>query len=260
MNLLVTQALQVGACFVVLACQAPGPVESRLPRRDKNVNAAVGARSSEASSGGSKLGSAVPPGSGGGPAAEPPREVVVVTPTDSSAPSPESKQALPPPLVVPPLLDEANRPLPQTDEQPSRTSPSFEGRMQLLVRAIVNDAPEVALPAFFPVLAYAQVKAIERPERDWEKRLVTAFRRNIHEYHRKLGANSATFRFARLEMNEQQVKWMKPGSEGNRVGYYRVLRSKLVLTSDAGAERSLEVTSLISWRGEWYVVHLNGFQ
>jgi len=27
-----------------------------------------------------------------------------------------------------------------------------------------------------------------------------------------------------------------------------------------GKERSLEVTSLISWRGEWYVVHLTGFK
>jgi hypothetical protein len=27
-----------------------------------------------------------------------------------------------------------------------------------------------------------------------------------------------------------------------------------------GKERTLEVTSLISWRGAWYVVHLSGFK
>jgi hypothetical protein len=52
---------------------------------------------------------------------------------------------------------------------------------------------------------------------------------------------------------------MKPGREGNKVGYYRVLRSKLRFTLPNGKERPLELTSLISWRGEWYVVHLHGF-
>jgi hypothetical protein len=52
---------------------------------------------------------------------------------------------------------------------------------------------------------------------------------------------------------------MKPGKEGNRVGYFRVLRSKLRIGLPEGRERTLELTSLISWRGEWYVVHLSGF-
>ena len=53
---------------------------------------------------------------------------------------------------------------------------------------------------------------------------------------------------------------MKPGSEGNKLGYYRVLRSALVYSDAQGRERELSVTSMISWRGEWYVVHLAGFK
>ena len=53
---------------------------------------------------------------------------------------------------------------------------------------------------------------------------------------------------------------MKPGKEGNRLGYFRVLRSRLRFRLASGKERSFELTSLISWRGEWYVVHLHGFQ
>jgi hypothetical protein len=53
---------------------------------------------------------------------------------------------------------------------------------------------------------------------------------------------------------------MKPHSEGNKVGYFRVLRSKLLLGKPDGSELGLEVTSMISWRGEWYVVHLHGFE
>jgi hypothetical protein len=53
---------------------------------------------------------------------------------------------------------------------------------------------------------------------------------------------------------------MKPGREGNAVGYYRALRSRLVVGTDEHARVPLEITSLISWRGEWYVVHLHGFK
>jgi hypothetical protein len=53
---------------------------------------------------------------------------------------------------------------------------------------------------------------------------------------------------------------MKPGSEGNKLGYWRVLRAELRCREAQGRERILEVTSLISWRGEWYAVHLHGFK
>jgi hypothetical protein len=117
----------------------------------------------------------------------------------------------------------------------------------------------MALPSFFPVEAYAQVKAIDKPERDWQRRLVAAFERNIHEYHKKLGPKASASRWARIEVPEASVKWMRPGSEGNRLGYYRVLRSRFVMVSAEGEELAFEVTSMISWRGEWYVVHLHGF-
>jgi hypothetical protein len=53
---------------------------------------------------------------------------------------------------------------------------------------------------------------------------------------------------------------MKPGSEGNKLGYWRVTRSKIRYANAAGEEKTLELTSLISWRGEWFVVHLHGFK
>jgi hypothetical protein len=53
---------------------------------------------------------------------------------------------------------------------------------------------------------------------------------------------------------------MKRGAEGNRLGYWRVKRAQLVYQTDEGKERKLEITSCISWRAEWYVVHLHGFK
>lgn len=132
--------------------------------------------------------------------------------------------------------------------------------MELLVRAIEADDATIAHDAFFPVVAYEQVKDIARPALDHERRLLAAFARNVHEYHRELGKEANGLRFLRVEVPEDKVKWMKVGSEGNRVGYFRVLRSRLVVATASDKERSFELTSMISWRGEWYVVHLRGFK
>jgi hypothetical protein len=189
------------------------------------------------------------------PASTVPAAPAAASASAPAASSPSSAAAAP----SPPLISEAGAPLPQTEARPSADSPHLRKNLELVVEAIAHDDPARAIPAFFPLVAYTQVKAIERPERDWKRRLIGAFERDVHEYHRALGRDAASAVLLRVEVPEAKVKWMKPGTEGNRVGYFRVLRSKLVLGLSGGRERALEVTSLISWRGEWYVVHLSGF-
>ena len=53
---------------------------------------------------------------------------------------------------------------------------------------------------------------------------------------------------------------MERGKEGNKLPYHRVTRSKIRWVDGAGKEKTLELTSLIAWRGEWFVVHLHGFK
>ena len=160
----------------------------------------------------------------------------------------------------PPLLDAQGKPLPQLEDEPSLESPIFRHHLELLVRAIAANDPEIARPFFFPREAYAQVKAIEHPERDWEHRLWSLFKRDVGRYHRELGEGAARAKLIRFEAQPERKQWMKPGSEGNLLGYWRMTRNQLVLSDADGKERKLEVTSLISWRGEWYVVHLHGFK
>jgi hypothetical protein len=204
----------------------------------------------------------------------PPAEAPARPPPAASSPPTSSPvaQAVPAPAAKPsaadagtdatqaPVLVAADgTPLPQTRDRPRVDSPRFRSRLERLVAAIAADDPELALPAFFPRIAYQQVKAVANPERDWEQRLVRAFRRDIHEYHRLLGREASGARLAALVVDEGRVRWMDPGAEGNLLGYHRVTRSRLRLRLSSGAERELELTSLISWRGEWYVVHLHGF-
>jgi hypothetical protein len=158
------------------------------------------------------------------------------------------------------LVDASGDPLPQTEELPSADSASLRERMALLVRAIEEDRSELATPAFFPVVAYEQVKAIANPARDHRYRLMSAFQRNIHEFHGKTRNFPRPLRFVAIEPPSTAARWMKPGTEGNKLGYHRMLRSRLRFADATGAEHHLTVTSMISWRGEWYVVHLDGFK
>src|SRR5208283_2360004 len=77
----------------------------------------------------------------------------------SSAPS----AAAPAASVDPPTL-------PQTRDRPVASGPAFEARVAALWSAIVADDPPQALPFFFPVAAYQQVKDIPDPASDWKHR------------------------------------------------------------------------------------------
>ena len=173
---------------------------------------------------------------------------------------PASPPAIPAPETGPALFDEHGKPLAQTDQRPTVDSSGFETRIATVARAIQSGEVEPALSAFFPLVAYQQVKDVAKPERDYRFRLLANFKRDLLEYHRALGSDAAASKFEGITVSDKDVKWMAPGSEGNKVGYFRVLRSRLRFTLPTGRSREFELTSLISWRGEWYVVHLHGFK
>ncbi len=156
---------------------------------------------------------------------------------------------------APPVINPAT--LPQTHDKPSDDSDAFRALTEALFEAIQNDDPDRAMPAFFPRGAYEQVKAITNPASDWRYRLVANFKRDIHAAHAKLGRKSTAARYVGFDVG-QGARWVEPGEEGNKLGYYRAYGSRLRLSVE-GQERTIDVTSLISWRGEWYVVHLTGF-
>jgi hypothetical protein len=149
--------------------------------------------------------------------------------------------------------------LPQTRDRPRSSDAAFDARVHALWDGIVSDDPDRAIPAFFPVAAYEQVKAIPSPEADWKRRLVAAFARDIHHLHERLGRHAADATLVELDVATERARWIDPGEETNKIGYWRVYGSKLrYRVGDSAA--ACDVMSLISWRGEWYVVHLSGFK
>ncbi len=155
--------------------------------------------------------------------------------------------------------DAASPRLPQTHDRPPASSPAFEQGTAALWAAIVKDEPALAMRFFFPLDAYEQVKDVGDPSADWKHRLVAAYERDIHALHSRLGAQAATAHLLKLEVPEAHARWVDPGEEWNKLGYYRVFGSQLRYEVD-GESTAFEIKSLISWRGEWYVVHLSAIK
>ncbi|HUY07576.1 MAG TPA: hypothetical protein VMU99_09985 [Acidimicrobiales bacterium] len=148
--------------------------------------------------------------------------------------------------------------LPQTKTFPNPKDPVFIGHMRELVAAIAGDRPKLALDAFFPLAAYIQVKAIADPVTDWHVRLIANYAIDIGLAHRQLGPDASAAKFKSVAVGAGAT-WIKPGVELNKGSYWRVYGT-VVYCKVGSATRYFVVTSMISWRGEWYVVHLGAIR
>ncbi|MBR7826885.1 hypothetical protein KDK95_11275 [Actinospica sp. MGRD01-02] len=144
--------------------------------------------------------------------------------------------------------------LPQTNVLPGDRDAQFQVGAYSLWQAIVQDKPQLAHAFFFPLTAYRQVKAIWDIDADYQNRLIAWYDLDIQAAHDHLGP-AADARFVSMDVPESNAEWIEPGVEYNKGSYYRVYGTRLNYEVNGHAE-SIGVFSLISWRGEWYVVHL----
>ena len=145
--------------------------------------------------------------------------------------------------------------LPQTHALPSPNDPAFQAGAQLMWKAIVEDDPSEALPFFFPETAYVQVKALKNATADYLERLIGFYDADIQALHQLLGKDAAQAQFVSISVPTAKAEWILPGVETNKESYYRVYGTRITYREN-GKTKSFGVFSLISWRGEWYVVHL----
>lgn len=173
----------------------------------------------------------------------------VPTPTRVATPTPP-----PTPSPTPtPSIDPGS--LPQTEDKPSAADPAFQARMAVLWQAIATNTPTTAHETFFPLTAYRQIKPVNDPDGDYRDRLLGPFDLDLTAAHQRVGADAT---FVRVDVPDT-AQWMKPGTEYNKGPYWRVLGARVVYRTAAGAEQSLGIQSMISWRGQWYLIHLGPF-
>ncbi len=145
--------------------------------------------------------------------------------------------------------------LPQTDQLPTTADPAFAAAMGALWDGIVADDPRTAMPAFFPEGAYIQLKDIAGVSSDYTDRLAGEYGLDITAAHQLLGADPEAAQFVGVDAEASYAHWVPPGVCDNGVGYYELPNARVVYTV-GGQTSSFGIASMISWRGEWYVIHL----
>jgi hypothetical protein len=162
-----------------------------------------------------------------------------------------------PPTTIPPTTTTTTNPgtLPQTPTLPPASSPQLRSEEAALWRGVVTGTVTTAMASFFPEAAYVQLKDLANPSADWQTRLVGEFRADLQAAHALLGTGAASATLVAVTVPEQYAHWVVPGTCYNAIGYWEVPNARLVYTV-GGAVRSFGIASMISWRGQWYVVHL----
>jgi len=154
--------------------------------------------------------------------------------------------------TVPPTTTVDPGSLPQTQAFPSATDPLFTARMDALWNGVATGSMTPALPAFFPQSAYVALKHEANPAGDYTGRLLADYQLDITAAHGMLGAGAS---LVGVDVDSAYGHWVPPGVCYNDVGYFEVPNARMVY-SVAGQVRSFGIASMISWRGQWYVVHL----
>jgi hypothetical protein len=167
----------------------------------------------------------------------------------ATTPSPRPKPRPAPPSALP-VAPGAGR-LEQTQAFPSTKTVAFRDATYDLWLAVTTGKPKFALPAFFPEAAYEKLKAIAYPESDWENRLWYDFTLDVSAAHNLVGKNA---KLVQVIVPTEYAAWVYPGGCYNSIGYWHVPGARVLYRED-GQLRSFGIASLISWRGDWYVVH-----
>ncbi|HEU4406385.1 MAG TPA: hypothetical protein VFS43_14055 [Polyangiaceae bacterium] len=170
-------------------------------------------------------------------------------PPEAAAPAPAASSAAAAPA---PPADPSNKvkPPPPGDELAARAQKLFE--------AVRDDDPPRGAEFFFPREPFLPLKDVAEAGRYWDT-LFRTYKNDIRELHRKHRRDLEGASFAGLDLGSAPT-WVKPGDEYNKIGYYRSFHAKLRYRTAAGAERSFDVHTLISWQGAWYITHLLPFK
>jgi hypothetical protein len=128
----------------------------------------------------------------------------------------------------------------------------LQERAKGLFQAIVTDDTDQAEAFWFPREPFLPLKDMKDPGKYWVE-LHHRYENDIHALHKKRKRWGGA-EFVRFDGGSRS-KWVAPGHEANKVGYHRAFDGQLRYKI-GGEEAAIEVHTLITWQGRWYVTHL----
>lgn len=136
---------------------------------------------------------------------------------------------------------------------PASSGDDLQTRMRHLLEAISQNNPDLAGDALFPRDGYIATKDVSDPQKTWEKRVSSSFRRSVERMHKRMkGVEHA--KFVSFELGRSVVQ-LTPKKKDFKKPLWRAKHSKLTFMID-GKVRHLDIAEMTAWRGAWYVTRL----
>jgi hypothetical protein len=136
---------------------------------------------------------------------------------------------------------------------PAASGDDLQTRMVHLLEAISQSNADLAGDALFPREAYVAAKDAPDPQKAWDKKVSTTFRRSVERTHKRMkGIEHA--KFVSFELGHSIVQ-LTPKKKDFKKPLWRVKHSKLTFSID-GKMRHLDIPEMTAWRGAWYVTRL----
>ncbi|WP_437605970.1 hypothetical protein WMF20_33625 [Sorangium sp. So ce834] len=242
-----------GALAVIAGCAAPTPAPDARPAESARPSSAAAAPPASATAAASALAS-----SGAAPAPQPEDASAPAPPLDGGARAADEAAATDgaPPPGAPPAASADATAIATNKILPPLESEELTARARALFDAIVKNEPALADPFWFPKEPFIPLKDVKDPGKYWDN-LHAAYANDVKAMHRKRKSWEGA-RFVGFEVGSRP-KWVPPGDEVNKIGYYRSFHGKLKVELD-GKPASVDVHTIISWQGRWYITHLGDFK
>ena len=184
------------------------------------------------------------------PSSAPPATTTTEMPSSTASTTAADDAGAPPPAPKDADYDPANKAKPPIDSE------ELQARARGLFDAVVQNNPTLGEDFWFPKEPFLILKDIKDPGKYWDQ-LHRAYVKDIEKLHNKRKSWEGA-EFEKFEPGSPP-KWVKPGDEGNKIGYFRTVKGNLVYKAE-GKSHKLEVRVLISWQKRWYITHLGKFK
>ncbi|WP_437950441.1 hypothetical protein WME98_06105 [Sorangium sp. So ce296] len=242
-----------GALAVIAGCAAPTPAPDARPAESARPSSPAAAPTATATA---TAAAGAPASSGAAPAPQP-EDAGAPSPTQDGGASAAADAATgAPPPGSPPAAGADATAIATNKILPPLESEELTARARALFDAIVKNEPALADPFWFPKEPFIPLKDVKDPGKYWDN-LHAAYANDVKAMHRKRKSWEGA-RFVGFEVGSRP-KWVPPGDEVNKIGYYRSFHGKLKYELD-GKPASLDVHTIISWQGRWYITHLGDFK
>jgi hypothetical protein len=157
-------------------------------------------------------------------------------------------------------VEDAGAPAPPPLVADNKVAPTegaeLQERAKGLFEAVVRDEPERAEAFWFPREPFIPLKDVKDPGKYWAE-LHRTYVNDVHALHKKRKSWEGA-EFVKFE-GWARTKWVPPGKEANKIGYHRAFHGKLRYKV-AGEDAEIDVHTIITWQGRWYVTHLRKFK